>query len=409
MLYIIHKTQFVHHMDIEILRSSIIILANLQRKLLALYECDETKINIKLHELSNYLTNEDVKGNLALYDAFIRMVSYTSLIRPSNSTIFTKITSLIDDLYEKHCLNELFYPATIFELFRNNKRLILYLLEKQHIDITLITNEIHSRYNMDYFVYFLPEIKKFNFSIYKQLKTEFRSDLKYYKLKNIIKKPNRKELYKNRDGDNIRKIIQNDDLDSFLKIIASNETFNLNSKIRMLFESNEILIKDYEGITLLDCSIFYGSINIFKYLRLNKADYSSQSLLFSIVGGNIEILHILEEETQPNFSDYHLFQAVKYHQLDIMDYIMSSNSFDASNYRQDFIKLELSSYNFEKISEFLTIYSNQPSFIDNFLSNLFPYPKLYLINEFLLKYTAAINQQNGNILFPVHGVFTISL
>lgn len=60
-----------------------------------------------------------------------------------------------------------------------------------------------------------------------------------------------------------------------------------------IFETNSFLLK--REPTLIEYSVFYGSIEIFNFLRMSKAEMKSSLWLYSIHGRNPEIICHLEE------------------------------------------------------------------------------------------------------------------
>ncbi|OHS97473.1 hypothetical protein TRFO_36337 [Tritrichomonas foetus] len=78
-----------------------------------------------------------------------------------------------------------------------------------------------------------------------------------------------------------------------------------------------------KGISLLEYSMAFGSINIFRYFWVNKASYKKESLKYSIIGGNYGIVHILEEESLYKFDEENYFQSLKYYRSEISEYLLN--------------------------------------------------------------------------------------
>ena len=76
---------------------------------------------------------------------------------------------------------------------------------------------------------------------------------------------------------------------------------------------------------------FFGSIQIFNYLRMNDAELTSSLWLYAIHGKNAEIIHLLEEnqvkpekeENQKIFYDQIFTESIKCYHIDISNYIQN--------------------------------------------------------------------------------------
>lgn len=136
-----------------------------------------------------------------------------------------------------------------------------------------------------------------------------------------IKKDLPANFYENRKkGENdsyICKLIQEDLIKEFITYVNQNN-ISLKSTIKpSIYETNDFLIQKQNvsnsnfpsfgfnqsnsnnsinnGITLIEYAAFFGSIQIFQYLKINGAEMDQKLWLYSIHGKNAEIIHILEE------------------------------------------------------------------------------------------------------------------
>ena len=90
-----------------------------------------------------------------------------------------------------------------------------------------------------------------------------------------------------------------------------------------IFETNSFLIKK-KNPTLIEYSAFYGSIQIFQYLLMNRVKLTPSLWLYTIHSKNAELIHILEyNEVQPPENDYtNCFdESIKCHHNCIAEYI----------------------------------------------------------------------------------------
>lgn len=99
------------------------------------------------------------------------------------------------------------------------------------------------------------------------------------------------------ENDNyICKLIRQDLLNEFISYI-NEKKFDLNSKVPFsLFESNDIL--RYFQPTLIDYSAFYGSIKIFKYLKMNRVNIEPPLMIFAVHSLNSEMIHLVEDNRE---------------------------------------------------------------------------------------------------------------
>ena len=76
--------------------------------------------------------------------------------------------------------------------------------------------------------------------------------------------------YYKKDDQYITELIRNDSIDEFITYINKND-YPIQSTIEnSIFETNSLLLE--RKATLIEYTAFYGSIQIFKYLYLNKVE-----------------------------------------------------------------------------------------------------------------------------------------
>ena len=103
------------------------------------------------------------------------------------------------------------------------------------------------------------------------------------------------DFYEKRKIGEIIKLIQKDTIGEFITYIEKN-SYSVTSEIKpSIYETNNFLLK-YDSYKLIEYAAFYGSIQIFNYLRLNGVVLTSTLWLYSIHGQDEEIIHILEEK-----------------------------------------------------------------------------------------------------------------
>ena len=125
-------------------------------------------------------------------------------------------------------------------------------------------------------------------------------------------------------------LIQKDSIDEFIVYINKN-CYQVNSTINpSIYETNTFLLKN-KDITLIEYAVFYGSIQIFNYLKQNEAKLRSSLCIYAIYGNNPEIINFIEENKillsteDKNFSyDQIFYESIKCHHIDVANYIQNT-------------------------------------------------------------------------------------
>ena len=117
-------------------------------------------------------------------------------------------------------------------------------------------------------------------------------------------------------------MIRQDSVEEFIKYV-NQKNFLLTSKVnRSIFETNTFLIENEP--TLIEYAFFFGSIQIFQYLKTNNVDLSTSLWLYAIHSKNAEMIYFLETNSiQPPENTYEtcIIEAIKCHHYDIAIYI----------------------------------------------------------------------------------------
>ena len=193
---------------------------------------------------------------------------------------------------------------------------------------------------------------------------------------------------KRKRGENdgfICSLIQKDSIDNFI-IYVNKNLISLNSIIKPSnYETNNFLFKN-NNITLIEYATFFGSIQIFNYLRLNKVELTPSLWLYAIHSKNADIIHLLEEnQIKPKNDSYNkcLIESIKCHHNDIANYIQNQYLLEDStcNVLVDCLKY----YNFHFTEKNLI---NESSFV-----YLCEYDYRMLVNIFLKETDVDINMK----------------
>ena len=225
---------------------------------------------------------------------------------------FSKIDRIL--LFFKDDIRYYFTNTELFNIFKSNKRILLFLIKE---NMLVIDNYVSSKLLSDKYInakyphYFLPEIKPLLSiekvpDIPKEIPPSFESD-------RMIAE-NHHEL---------SRMIRTDSIDEF---ISYSNRANLSlSKVKIkpsIFETNLFLI-DKEP-TLIEYAAFLGSIQIFMFLRMKKVKLAPSLWLYAIHSNNGEIIRHLEENNlTPDDSTYDkcLEESIRCNHNDIFFYI----------------------------------------------------------------------------------------
>lgn len=87
--------------------------------------------------------------------------------------------------------------------------------------------------------------------------------------------------------------------------------------------------------TLINYAIFCGSIQIAKYLEMNRIQLTQQSWKYSIHSNNSEMISYLEDMTKPSKSTLleSFKESIKCHHNDVMYYIMNNEAFNDGDFK----------------------------------------------------------------------------
>ena len=204
-------------------------------------------------------------------------------------------------------------------------------------------------------------------------------------------------------------MIRNDSIIDFIRYI-NRKNIHFSSIIpTSIYETNWFLQK-HQDSTLIEYAAFYGSIQVFQYLKQNGAEMKPLIWLYSIHGQNAEIIHKLEEDHVSQNYKKCLKEALKCHHNDVARYFQINQSED-EDYLYD-IPFGFRYYNFDFISE--NIFSmkfplfNLCKFQYNSLAKLYLKSK-NIDSSFLINvddYKISKNQPNNSLFHLVDNIKT---
>ena len=245
-------------------------------------------------------------------------------------SFFSKIERTLH--FFKANIKKYYSNSEIFNVFKDNKRIILFLIKEKIMIVDkffiqkITTNEFEQKYYPEYFA---PEIKPF-------MNEEWFTENRLFE---YLKKEQPSDFNELRDkGENnsfICKLIREDLIQDFVihfnkNCISSNATINPS-----IYETNSFLLEKQNQLNkclnLIEYAAFFGSIQIFTFLKNENADLTSSLWLYAIHGKNADLIHLLEElHVEPtNESDEELYEkcfqeSIKCHHNDIANYFLNN-------------------------------------------------------------------------------------
>ena len=298
------------------------------------------------------------KDELRLFILLISKISENHFRFPY---FFKKIESLI--LHFEDQIKIIFNDEEIYTMFKNSPRILLFLIQKG-----ICTTECiyYSK------LYFYPEIKN---DIAKEEKENLENQFQKIDPIEVFES---KRLIGENDSE-ICKLIREDSVVEFITYVSTN-SINVSSKIpHSIYETNSFLL-NHEATSLIEYAAFFGSIEIFKYLRINGATITSILWSYAIHGKNADLIHLLEGDEIKRDNKETFCESIKCHHNEIAHYFETNEEDSDHN--------EPENYDFNEIEEVnwpFEIANYNFDFIDaNFISNKSAFYYLCKYQYFLL-------------------------
>ncbi|KAK8876093.1 hypothetical protein M9Y10_006279 [Tritrichomonas musculus] len=242
-----------------------------------------------------------------------------------------KIEKILEQF--KSDIQKYFSNLEIFELFKNSKRILLFLIEEKIIELN---ENIIPQITYEYTDYFWPEIKHFlNEEIIKKF------------IEEIMKEVPEDFYNKRKEGENdnyLCELIRKNQVKEFGAYVNRNNISLKSSIERSVFETNQLLVNKTD-INLIEYASFYGSNDIIRYMRINgNVELTPNMWIFAIHSRNSELIKYLEDNhVSPPEDDYNeiLKESIKCHHNDVSKYIIDylikekdpQNSFENNLYQ----------------------------------------------------------------------------
>ena len=250
-------------------------MKNIKQMILDILDDDNENIDRSIKILNNKTLSSTIPYKaLSIFQIIIHITNE----HHRGPNFFLKIEQILNN-FKNEIKN--FDNSDIFEIFKSNKRIILYLIKEKLLILDKTCTKKISNLNSSYREYFAPEMKGST-----QLADDFEEN---------------REIGENNSY--ICKLIRNDSIENFI-IYVNEKNITPNSYIKKsIFESNSLL---QNPTSLIEYAAFYGSIRIFRYL-LQQGVPLKKSLIYAIHSNNPEIISICENEKNDQSLIYEAF------------------------------------------------------------------------------------------------------
>ena len=340
--------------------------------------------------------------DLKFYESHYELESLLHLlVRIANnhhcsSNFYGKIEAILT--FYKDDIQKFFSNSQIFNIFVSNKRILLYLIEEKIITIDeyIVKKLTSDKYvKMKYPQYFSPEIRPFmnekwfpkievkkennSRNNWNNLNNQDQNNLSNKWIEELKNELPEKFYEKRKNGQNDSYICELIEKDLVEEFIAYVNKINLSPRSTIDFsnyETNSFLIKKFtqfknqesnkrfnpffnnnqnnkkERISLIEYAAFFGSIQIFNYLRMNNVDLLPSLWMFAIHGNNAELIHLLEElnvKFGNNECYMYIIESIKCHHNDLANYFINNYMQNAEDKEQSIFIQALKYYNFNFI------------------------------------------------------------
>ena len=258
--------------------------------------------------LINILKSMKLEMNPNLLNDVLHLLSKFSKHHHRYPFFFRKIEKIL--FHMKDEIKRTLSNFSLFKIFKTNKRMLFFLFKEKFIEIDqTIADLFLCKERRSYCQYFRLEIKS------------IKNDRSRIRIENFDLFDKNREIGENESY--ICQLIRADLVEEFVShVTRSNMPLWIDIE-PSIFETNSFLLKN-KKTSLIEYSAFYGSIQIFQYLRLNKVELTSSLWMYAIHSDNAEMIHLLEEYhvSPPNNSfEIVLNESIKCHHNSIANYI----------------------------------------------------------------------------------------
>ncbi|KAK8845821.1 hypothetical protein M9Y10_020744 [Tritrichomonas musculus] len=315
----------------------------------------EENFQILLQIFEDHKIRDD-RNELKLFFKLITKIS-NHFYRPRN--FFEKIEKIIL-LFKKEII-EKFSQTEIFDLFKNNKRILLFLFNEKIISMNQTIADImrSNKYRYaNYPQYFAPEIRPFFTEEEKD--PSHRGEKLFEQITKELPNDFDEKRKKGENDDFVCEMIRKDQIDEFIAFVNRTNLSLQSVAAKSIYETNSYLNNKVKYVTrytfhptLIEYAAFFGSFQIFKYLFLNGAKIDRDFFHYAIHGNNPELFDFLEKNDLLrncySFTSLLAF-AIKCHHNEMANYILKKYLIEIPDNQKEYVTIEsIKTYNFSFI------------------------------------------------------------
>ena len=267
--------------------------------------------------LLDFFNKEEYQANKEKLELFLRLIANIANNHHRESNFFTKIIKIF--LFMKNSLKQIFSDAEIFEIYKSNKLILLFLFKNEIITFDeSIFRLLKMQSNFDdYCRFFFPEIKPF---LEKEKVKELESEVLGEEPDMFSEKRNLGE-----NENYICKLIREDLIEEFVTYV-NHTNYPLDSEIKKSFyETNSFLIE--REPKLIEYAAFFGAFQICQFLKYKEVQLTKSLWLYAIHSNNADVVHFPEDNhVVPEDETYGevLLESIKCHHNNVANYIKSN-------------------------------------------------------------------------------------
>ena len=260
----------------------------LQNKILDFIDC-ETGSDEKFQDLIKLISDSKIQADKNEFTILLNIILSIANNHHRGPNFFDKIEKILD--YLKESITKYYSNYLIFDLFKRNKRILLYLFNAKIITMdksifkTISSDEKCQK--AKYIEYFYPEIEQFDDKIL--CTVVYDEGIKKEDIQNFMEK--------RKIGENdqfICELIREDSLDDFIVAFNKNSLSDETRIYPSVYETN-LLLQNEICVFLIEYAAFFGSIRIFNFLRNKEKVLDYKLMTYAIHSRNAELVDIIED------------------------------------------------------------------------------------------------------------------
>ncbi|KAK8833905.1 hypothetical protein M9Y10_030414 [Tritrichomonas musculus] len=358
---------------------------------------DESDAERNFNSFVKIIANQNIKGDKFEFKSLLQIINVIGNHHHRCHNFINKIDRILDHIKED--IPKYFTNSEIFNIFKDNKRILLFLFESKVIkmDEYIFSQITSDEYTTSrYAEYFSPELQPL---LTDKLINKYKSQNQNLKNSEFIQKVKKEipsDFYaKRREGENedyLCQLIRNDQIEDFVSY-SNQANFSLSSEVtESIFETNPLLMT-YRRKELIYYAIFFGSLKIIRYMLMNGKKLTTYMWEYAIHSQNAELIKLFEEnKIRISYQGYEpiLEDSIRCHHNDFTSYFID-NMIDEKKFNENIEK---------KFNENIYCYSLQ-------FYNYFFFPE-NLDNRFLFFYLCRFDYYKLVELFLKQGNININ-